>query len=125
MQGSSQALVLMWNNVIETEGFPAVAEVLRNLSPGFRDRVFSGPQDIPQMPALVNRGYLRCHQFFDRIEIQLANHSYLIGDEFSIADISLLSIVDFATWVELDAKQDRPGIARWYQKVSTRPSADA
>ena len=38
-----EALTLMWNGIVEQEGLNAIAEVLRNLSPGFRDHVFPGP----------------------------------------------------------------------------------
>ena len=102
-----------------------VAEVLRNLSPGFRDRVFPGPVDYPQLPALVQRGYARSHQFFDRVEARLAGCDYLAGASFSFADISLLATVDFARWVDIDACADRPGLAAWYECVAARPSAAA
>ena len=42
-----EALTLMWSNIVENEGLPAVAEVLRNLSPGFRDHVFPGRVPYP------------------------------------------------------------------------------
>ena len=120
---TEEALVLMWNNISENEGMPAVAEVLRNLSPGFRHRVFPGPANIEQIPELVERGRIRTKQFFDRVEGRLADNQYLGGDNFSVADITLLSIVEFATWVDIDATVSRPSTARWYQQVSARPSA--
>jgi glutathione S-transferase len=120
---TEEALVLMWNNISENEGMPAVAEVLRNLSPGFRHRVFPGPANIEQIPELVERGRIRTKQFFDRVEGRLADNQYLAGDNFSVADITLLSIVEFATWVDIDATVSRPSTARWYQQVSARPSA--
>jgi glutathione S-transferase len=121
----SEALTLMWNGICENEGYSAVAEILRNLSPGFRNRVFPGPADIEQIPALVERGKLRAQQFFDRIEKQLSSCRYLAGDDFTVADITLLTVVDFATWVELDAAAGRPALAAWYKNISTRPSAGA
>lgn len=122
---ASEALTLMWNNIAEHEGLPAVAETLRNLSPGFRHRVFPGPLDIEQIPELVERGRKLAEQFFDRAAQRLGESRYLAGDRFSFADITLLSIVDFAAWVDLDAKQSRPALHRWYQEVSARPSAGA
>ena len=119
---TEEALVLMWNSISENEGMRAVAEVLRNLSPGFRHRAFPGPLDIEQIPQLVERGRQRTEQFFDRIEGRLANNQYLAGDSFSVADITLLTVLEFATWVDLDATASRPAIERWYQQVSRRPS---
>jgi glutathione S-transferase len=121
----AEALVLMWNNISENEGMTAVAEILRNLSPGFKHRVFPGPQDIEQIPELVERGRHRAEQFFDRVEGRLATNEYLAGEGFSIADITLLTVVDFATWVDLDATVSRPALGRWYQQVSARPTAAA
>lgn len=121
----SEARVLMWNNIVEQEGMPAVAEMLRNLSPGFRDHVFPGPVNYPQLPALVERGAARTEQFFNRVEQRLAESAYLAGDEFTVADITLLVTADFAKWVEIDATRGRPAVADWYQRVAGRPSAQA
>jgi len=121
----SEALIWMWNNICETEGYPAVAEILRNLSPGFNHRAFPGPADIEQLPALIERGKRRAQQFFDRAETQLSAHKFLAGNTFSVADITLLTIMDFATWVDLDAADERPALAAWHRNMSARPSAGA
>jgi glutathione S-transferase len=122
---SAEAQVLMWNGIIEHEGFHAVAEMLRNWSPGFRNRVFPGPQDIAQMPELIERGRKRSEQFFDRCEQRLLDSQFIAGDRFSVADIALLTLVDFSDWVELEVRASRPGLDRWYQGVSARPSMGA
>jgi len=118
----SEALTLMWNGICENEGYSAIAEILRNLSPGFRHRVFPGPADIEQIPALVERGKHRAQQFFDRVEMQLSSGTFLAGDVFSVADITLFTIIDFTKWVDIDAADKRPAMAAWYKKMSARPS---
>lgn len=118
-----EALTLMWANIVENDGLSAVNEVLRNLSPGFRDHVLAGPVPYPQIPALVERGYRRTGQFFDRMERQLLKNGNLAGGEFSFADISLLVTVDYAGWVDLDATRDRPALKRWYERVAARPAS--
>jgi len=123
--GLSEARVLMWNNIVEQEGMPAVAEMLRNLSPGFRDHVFPGPVNYPQLPALVERGAARTEQFFNRVEQRLTESAYLAGDEFTVADITLLVTADFAKWVDIDATRGRPAVADWHARVAGRPSAQA
>lgn len=120
-----EALTLMWSNIVEQEGLQAVAEALRNLSPGFRDHVLPGPVPYPQVPELVSRGLRRAEQFFDRMEQQLKRERYLAGSEYSFADISLLVTVDFAGWVDLDARASRPALARWYGRVAGRPGSGA
>lgn len=122
---AARARVLMWNTICEQEGFAAVAEVLRNLSPGFRQHALPGPVPYPQMPALVERGRRRCEQFFDRVERQLAGSRYLAGDALSLADLSLLAYTDFAGWVDIVPMQTRPALARWHAEVAARPSARA
>jgi glutathione S-transferase len=120
-----EALTLMWANIVENDGMAAVAEVLRNISPGFRDHALPGPIAYPQLPALVERGRQRTEQFFDRIEQQLQQNEHLAGGEFSFADISLLVVVDFAGWVDIAPAETRPALQRWYARVSKRPSAGA
>jgi len=120
-----QAQVLMWNNICEQEGMAAVAETLRNLSPGFRDHVLPGPVPYAQMPDLVERGQARMQQFFDRIEQRLQNQAWLAGGRYSFADISLLVTVDFVRWVRCDATHERPALARWHRVASSRPSSEA
>jgi glutathione S-transferase len=119
------ALVLQWNNIVEQNGFFSVAETLRNWSPGFRDHAFPGPSPYPQIPQLIDRGRKRTEDFFNRIEQQLATSPYLAGADFSLADISLLTVTDFAVWIRINPRATRPALARWYANVSARPSASA
>lgn len=120
-----QALVLMWASIVDGEGMPAVAEVLRNLSPGFRDHALPGPLACAQIPALVERGRRRSEQFFDRVEQQLRHQSWLAGEHYSYADISLLVTTDFAGWVDIDPVRTRPAFKRWYERVASRPAVQA
>jgi glutathione S-transferase len=98
---------------------------LRNLSPGFKDRVFPGPENYAQIPELIERGRRRSEQFFDRTEERLNESRYLAGDAFSFADISLLAAADFAGWIDINATTGRPAVERWYNEVTARPSANA
>ncbi len=123
---TGEARVLMWNNIVENEGMFAVAEVLRNSLPAFENRALPGPLGLAQIPALVERGRARCDNFFDRIEQHLGDSPFLAGDSFSVADITLLVVVDAAAnMIDIDAAASRPALAGWYQQVSSRPSAQA
>jgi glutathione S-transferase len=55
---------------------------------------------------------------------QLAGREYLAGD-YSMADICLLTTVDFATWIGLAMPPECADLARWHESVSNRPSAKA
>lgn len=122
---ADQALVLMWNTIVEQQGMFAIAEVLRNWSPGFKNRVFPGNQDYPQMPELIERGRKRMEQFFDLIEDRLEGRNFLATEEYTLADISLLAITDFASWVRTDPRAGRPALGKWHAIASQRPSAQA
>ena len=122
---ADQARVLMWNNIIEHSGMTAIAEVLRNWSPGFRDRAFPGTVNYPQMPELIDRGRQRMEQFFDRMNEQLQGRKFLATDEYTLADISLLAMCDFAGWVKVNPMRTRPDLENWYAMASARPSAKA
>ena len=77
------------------------------------------------MPELIERGRSRMTQFFDRAEQQLTGRRYLATDAYSLADISLLAITDFAGWVRVNPLKERPALASWYAEVSQRPGAAA
>ncbi len=122
---TAEALVLMWNNIVENEGMFAIAEVLRNRLPAFKNRALPGPLDLDQIPELVERGCARCENLFDRIEQRLGDSPFLAGDAFSVADITLLVAVDAAKFVDIEAVASRPALGGWHQQVSSRPSAQA
>lgn len=119
-----RARVLEWNARIETEGLQAIAEAFRNRSRGFHDRALTGPEPHAQLPALVERGRRRSIAFLDMLDARLADVPYVVGNHYSLADITALVAVDFATWIKLEIGE-RPHLARWHRAVSARPSASA
>jgi glutathione S-transferase len=60
--------------------------------------------------------------FFDRA---LADTEFLAGSAYSMADILLLTTVDFATFVGCGPGEDLLSLTRWREAVSARPSAGA
>lgn len=120
-----RARVCAWNRRVEFEGMAAIAEALRNHSEFFVDRALPGPHPVAQIPELAKRGIARAGYFFDTLEKHLAESAHVVGDAFTMADISLLVTTDFAGWVKVDARAGRPNLARWYDSVSARPSASA
>ncbi len=60
--------------------------------------------------------------FFDR---SLENSEFLAGDSFSMADILLLTTVDFATFIGSGPGPESGALMRWHDQVSARPSASA
>ena len=120
-----RARVMMWIAKIEQQGLLPMADAFRNAAKGLKGRAVTGPEPYEQIPELAERGRQRVAQFFRRLDEQLADNAFVAGDEFSMADISALVLVDFARWVKLDVPEDATHLARWYGEVSTRPSAAA
>ena len=120
-----KASVLMWNAKIEQQGLWAVADAFRNSAKGLKGRALPGLVAYPQIPELAARGRGRVEEFFGRIDRQLASNKFVAGDSYSIADISAMVVVDFSAWIKVPMPDDLGNIRRWYESVSSRPSAGA
>ena len=66
--------------------------------------------------------YQGAQRFLDK---ELAGKDWLSGDTYSMADICLLSTVDFATWIGLPLEAEHENLAAWHARASARPSAAA
>jgi glutathione S-transferase len=119
-----KALVTMWERRAELEGFAAVMEGVRNASERLRGRAIAGPDDYDQIPALVERSRLRVKNFYADLDARLAALPFVAGDHFSAADITGLVTVDFATKaMSLPMPDEHNALRRWFETVSSRPSA--
>ena len=63
--------------------------------------------------------------YFEALNDHLSNSEYLVGDYFSIADITLLCTIDFARVVKIRVNEKHIHILDWYERVSSRASAKA
>ena len=120
-----RARVSMWNVKVEQLGLWAMMDAFRNSAKGLVDRALPGPESYVQIPELAQRGRRRVLQFFERLNDQLADNAFVAGDNYSIADISAMVLVDFAGWIKIAIPDDAEHVARWYSEVSKRPSAAA
>ena len=55
----------------------------------------------------------------------LDRREWLDGERFTIADIVLLTTIDFATFVGVTMPDDLPALKGWHERASIRPSASA
>jgi glutathione S-transferase len=121
-----KALVTMWERRIELEGFAAVMEAVRNAVPGLKGRALAGPYDYEQIPALSERSKLRVQNFFVDLDAHLTGVPFVAGDQFTAADITALATIDFSTkGLSMPIPETHAATKRWYDKVSSRPSAAA
>lgn len=120
-----RARVTMWNAIVEQQGLWGMMDAFRNSAKGMVNRALPGPTSYAQIPELAERGRQRVSQFFTRLDNQLADNAFVAGDNYSIADISAMVLVDFAGWIKIAIPDDATNLARWYAEVSARPSTAA
>jgi len=114
----------MWERRAELEGFAAVMEGVRNASERLKGRAIAGPHDYDQIPALVERSRLRVKNFYADLDARLAALPFVAGDHFSAADITGLVTVDFAAKaMSFPVPDEHNALRRWFETVSSRPSA--
>ncbi|RDJ19995.1 glutathione S-transferase [Bosea caraganae] len=118
-----KALIQMWERRMELEGFAAVMETVRNAAVGLAGRAISGPHGYEQIPALVERGRLRVRDFYADLEERLASVSFIAGGALSVADITAVVTIDFATKaLSMPIPDGHAATRRWYDALAARPS---
>jgi len=120
-----KALVAEWQRRAERDGMSAMAEAFRNATPAFKQRALPGASEYAQIPALAERGRARVQQFFRMMNARLAEHEFVAGERYTVADITTLVAVDFAGWIKLAISDDCANLRRWHAQVGARPSAKA
>lgn len=122
-------LVDMWTRRIEIQGYFATQDAYRNSRPGFAGRALPGTRgDVEQIPALVDRSNATIERLLGKLDAQLAGRTCVIGDWFSVADIVLVTTLDFGRRTKMAAVQDLsgwPNVEHWYVETSQRPSVQA
>jgi glutathione S-transferase len=122
---AEKGLVASWQREVERNGFHAVMEAFRNATPGLKGRALPGPHDYEQIPALAERGRLRVQHFYAQMDARLAHSEFIAGPRYSIADITALVAIDFASRAKMPIPENGAHVRRWHAQVSARPSAKA
>ncbi len=74
----------------------------------------------------MERSRQRVINFYADFNARLADVRFIAGDEFSVADITAIVTVDFATRAaSLPIAEDHTALKRWYETVAARPSMAA
>ncbi len=66
--------------------------------------------------------YKGAQKYLDR---ELEGHQFVVGDTYTMADICLLSTVDFAELIGLPMEPEFEHLKAWHDRVTARPSANA
>ena len=113
-----RALVEMWQRRMELEVTLPAMQSFRNTHDFFKGRI---PQ-VPEWGAVSKEACIKRLGWLDEV---LADRPFVAGDAFSIADITLLVGIDFGRVTEIRIEPEQKNLQRWYEEVSSRPSAKA
>lgn len=90
----------------------------------FKDRIAAGL--FTQNPLAKETSDAAAHLFFERLNREFAGKDYAAGDRFTVADITLLCGIDFATdLVGLKPATELDALWGWHARMKTRPSYTA
>ena len=113
-----KAQIAMWQRQIEFGLFMQIGMCFQHSTGYFKDRM-TPVKEFGEVSG-QNAG-----KFLKLLERRLADSRFIAGDEFSIADITALCSIDFGRVVNVRMSEDQTNLKRWYDEVSSRPSAKA
>jgi glutathione S-transferase len=75
---------------------------------------------VAQIPAMAEAARAQALAQMAWLDAQLAGRDWLAGHGFTLADISLLSIIDFAGWIGLPLPAEAANLQAWHARVGAR-----
>jgi glutathione S-transferase len=114
-----EALVEMWNRRMELDLFTGVSNVFRHTHPAMKHL------ETPQVPEWAEVNRPRVIEFLGILNEELKDQLYVVGDHFTVADITGLVAIDFMKPAHLAVPEEFTEVRRWHAHVSARPSARA
>ena len=118
-----RAIIDMWNRRIELDGFLPLLHSVRNKTSFFKGKVVPGTRtSITQSPEIVERGIEMFNILLNRIEPHLSENKFLLGDKFSIADITSHFMFNLSNMLKIDFGQKYKNVYRWKSDLEKRPS---
>lgn len=113
-----RALIDMWVRRIEFQIMTPVVMFWRHAHP-LTAALLTQYKDFGESNRVL---YARGLKWLDR---ELAGRDWIAGDSYTIADIALLSTVDFAAFTGLVIPEEAANIRAWHARATARPSAQA
>ena len=118
-----RAIIDMWNRRIELDGFLPLLHSVRNKTSFFKGKVVPGTRtSITQSPEIVERGIEMFDILLNRIEPHLSKNKFLLGDKFTIADITSHFMLNLSNMLKIDFEQKYKNVYRWKSDLEKRPS---
>ena len=120
-----KAQIESWQRRMEFDGLNPTGEMFRNSFDPFKNRGLPGLENVQAIPELAARGKAGVERFYERLEQRLSQSTYIAGDRYTVADITALCVVDFASFAKMGIPEANTNTKRWHADVSARPSAKA
>ncbi len=114
-----EALVDMWVRRIEFTVMTPVGMFWRHAHP------FTAAVVMPQYREFGESNRAHYERALSWLDKELAGKVFVAGKDYTVADICLLSTIDFATWIGLPLPDGASNVKAWHASVSERPSAKA
>ncbi len=109
----------MWVRRVEFTLMQAIGQIWMHTHP-FTARVV-----VPQYKEYGESNRPKALAAMRRFDTALEGGGFLAGENYSIADIALLTTIDFAGFIGMPLPDDVPALSDWHARVSARPSAQA
>ena len=114
-----KAIVEMWNRRVELIFLAAVANAFRHTHPAMKE------WEKPQLAEWGEINRPKALAFLELLDKELAEREFIAGDRFTIADITGMIGFEFMKPARIERPEHLTNVMRWYQTVSSRPSAKA
>ena len=102
----------------ELELFRNITSCFQNTHPFFKERI----NQVPEYGEIC-RSMARTR--LEWLDSELVVHPFIAGPHFTIADITALVAIDFGRISDIRIQPNQKNLQRWYDAVSSRPSAKA
>lgn len=114
-----KAGVEMWNRRMEMHLLATVANAFRHTHPAMKE------WEVPQVKEFGESNRPKALKVMEFMDTELATRSFLVGDRFTIADITAMMGIDMLKPARIERPVHLENLMRWYERVSSRPSAAA
>ena len=108
----------MWLRRIESGILNSIASYFHQATEGLGDERYRNKEWGEHNLNILSKS-------LDIVEEQLSGRAFVASDKYSIADITLLSAIDFGLHLQLVELDKYPAISTWHTSVSQRHSAEA
>ena len=114
-----KAVVEMWNRRMELHLLAFIAAAFRHTHPAMQE------WEVPQVREFGEANRPKALKVMEFLDNELATRGFIAGERFTIADITAMMGIDMLKPARIERPVHLANLMRWYDDVSSRPSAAA